>query len=961
MAILFFGNMASSEKESGSMPAGVVIGPSASKANGSGYVSKINMCLVAILTGLCVWGICGHFLNPKANASSCQMTYLYEYPEYIPVDMNETVARQFPKYGLYVYGEGEKAKDLKRERYSGIPVLFVPGSSGSHQQVRYLASVALRKSLDIDYKHHFDYFSVDFNREFTALYAGKLGKQAEYVALAIDHILTLYDNQDSVVLIGHSTGGLVAKSVFTVPGFREERLSILLTLATPHNPAVLMDSHQKDFYGRVNRFWNENRKGSLRKVTFISLSGGRGDLNVRPGLTTSSHADINAMTTDIPGVWTTADHECIVWCKQLVLAINRALFDTVDEGQLVHQHQVRRSVFAYHLQNRSGGKQFLPAEEMFPRKTTFDKNGFWTDIFRRQFTFCRENVASNSYIMVKVNKADSRLLTVDALNLENESWIFGCKDTIVHRSTRMCESGENLSSGTRALFSSGGNRKTIQINLREVGEKFDFTHVVIFVPKHTEHVKVHLDVYSEEERFFKAETPPTLASFFSSPKNIVAQTSPNAVFYKLSLVGLTMPWQSYDINVTPVGECIDQSQFGVVSFISGWGGDSTHKTLLHNATSSISARLQALRPRGLDKDVEDQKPEVLIYPNPRCTYKVEIQPSWQGMGSQVIAYYLPDLIVHMMISVTLLTLGKQLIVARREGICPAFLSTLTSAVSPLSTALPCMLIELFAADIFFAAPDYYDNPVQVRVPLPIQIVLFSLSIGTVAAISTVMWFVTVLISNIAVKLLKPPSISEKASCVPTVISKTSICLSCCLIAVAFASCGTLTMILGALFNIMHVFCMNISHLQASGSNSLPSSLNFQFSLSLLWILATILNLPSLLAWLRSLPPPPSPLSPDPSFIPALAMSACLCLIWNKQFLPTRQDRKASVSRSEQCVAVLLQLLAMMVVLIVWGSSGDISFVNLFIIASVISLSVQHLLAHGGRAQTSLIDSQPEGN
>jgi len=53
---------------------------------------------------------------------------------------------------------------LSKGKVNGVPVLFIPGNSGSHKQVRSLASVALRKALDDDYKKlHFDFFSVDFN------------------------------------------------------------------------------------------------------------------------------------------------------------------------------------------------------------------------------------------------------------------------------------------------------------------------------------------------------------------------------------------------------------------------------------------------------------------------------------------------------------------------------------------------------------------------------------------------------------------------------------------------------------------------------------------------------------------------------------------------------------------------------------------------------------------------------
>ena len=73
------------------------------------------------------------------------------------------------------------AQALRDGVYGGVPVLFVPGNSGSHKQVRSMASVALRKALDDDHsgRFHFDYFSVDFNEEFSALYGGTLEDQVK--------------------------------------------------------------------------------------------------------------------------------------------------------------------------------------------------------------------------------------------------------------------------------------------------------------------------------------------------------------------------------------------------------------------------------------------------------------------------------------------------------------------------------------------------------------------------------------------------------------------------------------------------------------------------------------------------------------------------------------------------------------------------------------------------------------
>lgn len=52
-----------------------------------------------------------------------------------------------------------RALFLSMTRFDGVPVLYLPGNSGSHMQARSLASVALRKALNSERDYHFDYFT----------------------------------------------------------------------------------------------------------------------------------------------------------------------------------------------------------------------------------------------------------------------------------------------------------------------------------------------------------------------------------------------------------------------------------------------------------------------------------------------------------------------------------------------------------------------------------------------------------------------------------------------------------------------------------------------------------------------------------------------------------------------------------------------------------------------------------
>uniref|UniRef100_T1JLC1 GPI inositol-deacylase n=1 Tax=Strigamia maritima TaxID=126957 RepID=T1JLC1_STRMM len=154
-----------------------------------------------VLPALLLIGVYDYLTNFESNY--CNMTYMYETPEYIPIPLHPDVHKQFPHYKLYLYGEGTKS-------YDGIPVLFIPGNAGSYKQVRSLASVAYRMS--VKYSFHFNYFSVDLNEEYSALYGLTLQAQTEFVHASIKRILKLYQTSKtsspcSVILVGHSMGG----------------------------------------------------------------------------------------------------------------------------------------------------------------------------------------------------------------------------------------------------------------------------------------------------------------------------------------------------------------------------------------------------------------------------------------------------------------------------------------------------------------------------------------------------------------------------------------------------------------------------------------------------------------------------------------------------------------------------------------------------------------------------------
>lgn len=48
--------------------------------------------------------------------------------------MADKLARLSRRYGLYAYSEGKYIERAKSMKFTGIPVLFVPGQGGSYKQ-----------------------------------------------------------------------------------------------------------------------------------------------------------------------------------------------------------------------------------------------------------------------------------------------------------------------------------------------------------------------------------------------------------------------------------------------------------------------------------------------------------------------------------------------------------------------------------------------------------------------------------------------------------------------------------------------------------------------------------------------------------------------------------------------------------------------------------------------------------
>lgn len=328
-------------------------------------------------------------------SSGCTMTYMY--PTYIPISTPANVSSE--KYGLFLYHEGWKKIDFAEhvKKLSGVPVLFIPGNGGSYKQVRSLAAESARAyqagpleptfyqeatvlpleegmnlSLeDLDdferprvYSSMLDWFAVDLEGEHSAMDGRILEEHTEYVVYAIHRILDLYQESrearskeadevsgslpTSVILVGHSMGGFVARAAVVHPHLRKSAVETILTLASPHqSPPIALQPSLGHYFSLVNEDWRKGYKTrpshlghtftnpTLSHVVVISVSGGIHDFQVRSklasldGIVPSTHGFMIS-SSSMRNVWVSMDHQSILWCNQLVVQISHALLSLIN-------------------------------------------------------------------------------------------------------------------------------------------------------------------------------------------------------------------------------------------------------------------------------------------------------------------------------------------------------------------------------------------------------------------------------------------------------------------------------------------------------------------------------------------------------------------------------------------------------------------------------------------------------
>ncbi|XP_071438562.1 GPI inositol-deacylase [Hetaerina americana] len=890
----------------------------------------VNMFVITsgvFLLGLLMGGI-DYIMNHEENR--CEMTYMFEYPQYVRIILPLSVAQSYPRYKLYAYGEGQYTEKLRSMQFRGIPVLFIPGNSGSYKQVRSLASVSLRMSLSSNSPYVFNYFTADLNEEYSALYGAVLYEQTRFIGECVKKILSLYPDDrkrpTSVILIGHSMGGLIAKGVIMEPDFDHDMVNSIITLAAPHKSPVLMaDEHIAKYHANVSRHWTHKRNVSWTNIVIASIGGGQRDIIVRPDLIKSDVADFSVLTTAIPTVWLSTDHLCILWCKQLVLIVVRALFDMVDP----RTHQISKSIehkktaLGYHLVKRTASKRL--AASFHRKEAHFDEEGDWEEPLKRHFSFQRERVMKNTYLMIRlVDDPKHQMAAILAVNLDAKDWVYACVADKIQKGVKICDKGVNLSGESKFLPSLRLKRKTILLNLAALKKMF-YTHVVVRVPPTTDPVEVHVDVHSAASRKLVIPAP----KFFVFASGMLLELSAEfAICYEIRLHGAEHIWQAYTVHLRPICP-LQTTHHATATAATSWGEEDTHAFVTSSLVQPLNVRLQSPKPAFSRKN--DSMTVKLIL-DPACRYSVTVQSSLRGILSQLVRFYFPMLLPYMA-AVLLLTIREQLRTMQNEGYCRSMNSALAVGGKPyyilpavkIGSKLLGYLFNNHKEMFLFPPPDSVLLQEQDLDFFLLPIIAYTTAFAVVYLLGIVCCLLVMFWGNAFHQIVKRAvarffhrggSALWSEWALMSFLNFPKIA-SALLIAIAVGTSGAVALIIGLSFYFLFIcklyedilegmlkyplkFIRKIKHWATENpepdvsendeaeAEDVFSRIHFHSTMLLLWLVMTALHFPCALVWAQNVRNS-APLHPDPSLLPAIILCMCAGVLWQKN-IPTMKMR-----------------------------------------------------------------------
>ncbi|EEC11556.1 gpi inositol deacylase pgap1, putative [Ixodes scapularis] len=730
-----------------------------------------------------------------------------------------------------------------------MPVLFVPGNAGSYQQVRSIGSVLFRKADFQRLPHHFDVFAVDFRDELSGLYGGHLAEQTDFLHECVKKIRHLYRSTNaSLVILGHSMGGVVARALFTLPQFDAASVSLIFTYATPHKTAAVLDSHLQSFYGRLHETWSRDR-GKFTDLTVVSIGGGDRDVLVRTELTTlpAHEGDVSATSTAVPAVWASTDHLSIVWCQQLVVVTARALYDLVVKGQnrLTTDPELIREVVRFHFVRQPYGKQ-LP-QHAPPELVRFGQGGEWSEKLEASWRFRKNKVLSVQSVVMPFYDNESIVVVETGLLTTDPDLI---REVVRFHFVRQPYGKQLPQHAPPELvrFGQGGEWS----EKLEASWRFRKNKVVVVGER-----------YKRSLRTRRLEVPSALSSFFGPPPTLLSvPLTEGAAFYNLTLSGFRHLWQAYDVTLASKVCRAGTKGEGIVRFVVPWSQEDRFFSIKY--PQSKLSRAQTEMPLKIQNPLSEEDSrrfpgvQLHLYLDPECNYVMTAQFSFQRALGQAVKRYI-TMVPAYLVALMLAALSAQLCSISDTGLCLPFDRALNLASTfPALVLLPaffeCILWPLVS--MVWPEPDNAGSSGFLE-NLALRTGLYSAAYGLTATLGLAFTGVVVLSGHLLTKVETINRYQTKPLPAPKDMSwsKSTLSVVLVLFVVAILTATAVSLVLGYLIYGFKValLCGQQRMLEDRRGKSGPTSgWRLHVTILMLWACVMLVAMPSFLVWARGL-------------------------------------------------------------------------------------------------------------
>uniref|UniRef100_A0A3P9C958 GPI inositol-deacylase n=1 Tax=Maylandia zebra TaxID=106582 RepID=A0A3P9C958_9CICH len=755
----------------------------------------------------------------------CSMTYMFEYPEYRRVALPRRVARLYPAYGLYLYGEGVYAQETRALKLTGAPVLFLPGNAGSYKQGK-SAKLIMVQCLHLNY--HERLLSRRFLHE------------------SIKAILRLYKTPpQSVVLVGHSMGGVVAR--------------IIITQASPHlAPVLALDPYL------LGKSWS-NLLSSTRMSQFVRRGGYR-DYQVRSGLTSCRSPGPDKLSLVYDLLLKSFNSAVFLWCKELVLATVRAFFDLIDPEtrQFTENSEKKLAVLNHHFIKHPVR---LPGETQETPVSISDLPDAWSEVNTLRLAYSTPKEGQPKFFLF-------------ALSSRRKAYShFYCRSNNLV-SYYLFVFAADLSKGTELLppYKSLSH----QLGRSQTNKPPFFKELVKVVCLSALQFTVECEWQREESQTLSVAVPHVL-SFGLTSSDVTVNSS--GLLHTIELQHFHQVYQAFRINVASQckvqkGECVllDQEAHVLMLLPSvyrikvPWFREDSLTTVSVPSVTEISGMLHTSRPDNTSGAL------LQLHTAPNCQYKVSIRTSLPRVLGQILRFCGHMVPVYTAVTLLLACGGQvsSILKSRRaadmsqmvgKGLQP---HKVNLPVYILHIALSCSCFQevwsmLFLPSMDTLPPTFLDvafheeeTPGEEWVHL-LSPLLYIFGAAVAYWGSALLRLVIRLISLVLAPLHRP-SVSRDCG---TLRLRTQLLITLCLTVMGGTSCGALSIFASFLFHLyrvnidlikLFIILLKQRHplLSECALQEVRDDLQLHLCLSALFTLPVMLSGPSLIHWIRNL-------------------------------------------------------------------------------------------------------------